>query len=520
MARRGRKVDESPDMSAMLKSLSEGVKKQSREPDIHGYKPHNKQIRFHASEKKGRLYIGGNRSGKTTGGVTEDLWWIKGNHPYRKVPDGPIRGRVVGVDFLNGISKIILPQFARWTPPSYLINGSWEDSYNKSERTLTFANESFIEFMSYDQDVDKFAGTSRHFIHYDEEPPKYVFNECQARLVDTNGDWWLTMTPVEGMTWVHEDIYAPSDEGQNPLIDIIHVDMGENPHLSAEAIQNFLSTLSEDERNAREHGHFIQTAGLVYKGFDSNGVHTFPGSFVPKQAPPGTDFYIGMDHGWRNPTAFLWNAVLPSGQIITFDEHYVTEQTIEQHVEAVTAKNKAYGIVEPTYIGDPAIKQTSGITGTSVYTEYAIRGIPIATADNRVEIGVPKVQSYLRVRSNGQPTWKITENCVNLRREMKNLRWAKYESKKMQFENNPQEKIHKKDDHAADAIRYFFTFMPELTPEPLKAPLPHIPTGDAIQGNFDTMLAKMKLEPEIRWAVEQAESNLWTAENDFEYERG
>ena len=46
--------------------------------------------------------------------------------------------------------------------------------------------------MSSDQDLQKFAGTSRHFVHFDEEPPEPVYEECRARLVDTNGDIGLS----------------------------------------------------------------------------------------------------------------------------------------------------------------------------------------------------------------------------------------------------------------------------------------------------------------------------------------
>lgn len=522
MPRRKQEVKFNP-----LSALSEALLKQAREPNIHAYEPHSKQVAFHGSQKKGRLYIGGNRSGKTTGGVTEGIWYVSHSHPYRRTPEGPVRGRVVGVDFLQGISKIILPQYARWTPPSMLVNGSWEDSYDKQERTLKFADDGFIEFMSYDQDLEKFAGTSRHFIHYDEEPPKDIYTECQARLVDTNGVWWATMTPVEGMTWVYDDIYEKSNEGQNPLIDVIEVSMRDNPHLSEEAINDFLGTLDDEAKAAREHGTFVQLSGLVYPGFDEGGINTYADSFDVKSVPSGTEFWKSMDHGWRNPTAWLWHAVMPDGRVVTFDEHYASELTIDQHATEVRRKDQLYGITEQRNVGDPAIAQTSGITGTSVYTEYAIAGLPIAFGNNSVEVGVPKVQSYLR---GPRPRWTITANCVNLRRELKHLRWARYQSKKLQYENNPMEKIHKKNDHAADAARYFFTFMPDLTPQiddtdaKIQSMLNGMGRG-VLATQVDTSLALEKIKRTdgdvVHWAVQQGVSdNLWDSLDQYEYEKG
>jgi hypothetical protein len=49
---------------------------------------------------------------------------------------------------------------------------------------------------------------------------------------------------------------------------------------------------------------------------------------------------------------------------------------------------------------------------------------------------------------------------------MPRLRWATYASKQSRFNYNPQEKIHKKDDHACDSLRYFLvTAMPDIIDE-------------------------------------------------------
>ena len=94
-------------------------------------------------------------------------------------------------------------------------------------------------------------------------------------------------------------------------------------------------------------------------------------------------------------------------------------------------------------------------------------------------IGVEKMQQYVQVQPRSpwglnKPTWMISPNCVNLIRELKKLRWATYDSTKMSYDRNKREEIHKKDDHAADSVRYFFTLMPDLVP------LPPDHAGDAL----------------------------------------
>lgn len=447
--------------SELLGQVSEGLTGQVARPNLYAYRPHAKQYAFHTATGHTRLYIGGNRSGKTVGGAVETCYWLMKKHPYRRLalPEGPVRGRGVAVDFTYGVDILMLPEILRWLPPSYLQNGSFEDSYSREHRTLTLANKSTMEFRSYDQDLDKFAGASRHFTWYDEEPPKHIFNECQARLIDTNGYAWLTMTPVEGMTWVFEDIYQPGTEGGSKDIDVIEIEMQENTHLSKEAIDRYLNTLDDDEKKARSRGEFVAIGGKVFKDF-SQTVHCIDPTLPPKD----WEWYLSIDHGYNNPTAIYWHAVSPDNEIITFEEHYASEMTVAEHCKVIHEINARHGKVPTFIVGDPAMSQRSGITGTSITQEYAEHGIYVAPASNDVLSGVDRMVQYLRLRKDGTPSWRITNNCTFLVSEMKKLRWATFSSRKMQYQNNKQEKIHKKDDHGCDSCRYFFTFMPDLTP--------------------------------------------------------
>src|SRR5687768_3943415 len=126
------------DEAEFLYELAERLKENAGKPNIKHYRPHEKQHIFHSALQKKKLYIGGNRSGKTTGGVVEAIWRATCRHPYR--PDlnaiGPNRGRVIAVDFVNGVEKIIFPQFRQWLYPSALRGGDWDSAYDKFTRTL------------------------------------------------------------------------------------------------------------------------------------------------------------------------------------------------------------------------------------------------------------------------------------------------------------------------------------------------------------------------------------------------
>lgn len=460
-----------------LRLLAETLKTSSKRPNVYGYEPHIKQDLFHSSVKKRRLYIGGNRSGKTTGGVVEDIWWATGTHPYRETPEPPVRGRVIGTDFLNGISKTILPEVSRWVPVTSLRGNSWSTAYDKLERKLNFENGSFIEFMSYDQDLDKFAGTSRHFIHFDEEPPKDIYNENMARLIDTGGSAWLTMTPVDGMTWVYDTIYMPGIEGSD-TIDVIVVEMAENPHLAMAEVEEYLGSLDEDEREARGKGKFIQLGGLIYKGFSDKGEHSNVVETFNIRDNPDWLLAASLDHGFNNPTCWLWHAVDPDGQVVTFKEHYQSGLTIDEHAKIVHAINDEMGRVPDFYIGDPSIRNTDPITGTSIHQEYLGYGIPIILGNNDVRAGIVKTARYLKPHpTTGRPGWVVTSDCPRLIWEFKRYRWKTYASSKLSRDNNVQEAPHKKDDHALDSARYFIMSRPDLTPEGTDNPVERL-------GNF------------------------------------
>jgi phage terminase large subunit-like protein len=338
----------------------------------------------------------------------------------------------------------------RWCPVADLRGGTWSDAYDTQERTLHFENGSFVEFMSYDQDVDKFAGTSRHFVHFDEEPPQDIYIECTARLIDTKGSWWMTLTPVMGMEWMYDDIYIPGMNNPQSSISVIEVEMYENPHLGREEIQEFLDSLPEEDRDARIKGKFVRRGGIIYKAFSKMHI------IEPlSEINPYAELYASLDHGFNNPTAWLWHLVDSDGNINTFMEHYEREMTVEEHAAQVHAINKAIGREPGLYIGDPAIAQRNASTGASIQAEYAQHGIYITLGSNEILNGINKINTYLAYGPGKPPRWHVTSNCENLIKEIQKYRWKTWANKKSERQNN---------DHATDSLRYFFTVMPDLTP--------------------------------------------------------
>jgi phage terminase large subunit-like protein len=455
------------DFNEAIRRLGEGLQEASHIPNLYDYVPSEKQLLFHNDKNPDRLYIGGNRSGKSLGSTIEAIWWLTHSHPYRATPDEPIRGRVVAVDFLNGVDKIILPLYKQWLPKRFLINGSWEQSYSRERHVLTLNNGSFVEFMSQDQDLDKFAGSSRHFVHFDEECPQSVFRECLARLVDTDGVWWMSQTPVQGMEWIFDEIYMPAKEGKK-AIGIVEAEMADNPTLSREAIAKFLDMLPEEEREVRSKGQYVHLGGAVFPDF-SPVTHCIPkGQFVPT---PEHRIIRTMDSGYTNPTVWLWMAVDVDNNVTVFREHYAARKTVAEHAAIVNNITKEiideYGVEVWLTTGDPAIKQTKEQTGTSIQQEYQKAGIYISVdmipRDRR--IGLERIRQYMKLnKKSKRPHLMITDDCPHLIAELPKLKWKKWASVKIAEMNNKLEDIRDKDNHCYDALKYAMTFLDDLSP--------------------------------------------------------
>lgn len=436
----------------LFEQLAQGLKDASKKPSVLNYKPNSPvHEEFHKSLKVGRILRGGNRSGKSVAGSVESVWRSTGTHPFLKTHDVPTRGRIVTVDRDAGIKQIILPLLKQWVPPSSLKNGSWEDSYSNADKLFTFRNGSTIELKTHQQDVDSFAGVPLHWVWFDEECPQAIFNECRLRLIDYNGCWWMTMTPVEGQDWIFDRFIAT----QAKNVDMYEVNITDNPHLNKLALELLDDDLDEDEKKIRRQGIFVPKGGLVLKEFDINR-HIIEGG---GPIPDNWAIYCSIDHGYNTPTAILWHAVSPRGNVVTFREHYKRQWVIKQHAQMIKRINLEIGREPVMYVCDPSMSQIRGETGISAIQVYRENGIPVVSAKRDVKARIDKMNEYFKY-----DMWSITKDCPNWVKEARGYAFKIYNSPKIADRNNAREEPNKKNDHCMDSSGYFFNFLPWLSP--------------------------------------------------------
>jgi len=448
--------------------LLEEKKRRMRDNGIRYYIPQVQQMPFHLSTKRIRAIFGGNRSGKTVAGATEAVWYSTGTHPYKDMPV-PNFGRIVGTDFVNGIERVILPEIKKFMPKSMLVGGSWDKAFSKENKTLTLINGSTIEFMSYDQDIDKFESASRHWIWHDEEPPHGIWKANQVRLLDTRGDAWLTMTPIKGMTWVYDEIYEQAGIKKN--IEIFVLDTYDNPYVDNEALDDLVDGLDSQEKEARIGGKFVQMSGLIYKEYNPE-IHNIGAFPIPKHWPR----VQSIDPHPRIPTVAVYVAVapvsyfiaecyknnikipenLPEGDVyIVYDEVYPDESLlISETAELMHAKEGKDARIVYRLI-DNSANTPDPILGTTIKREFEKYGIRTILAQK----DIPNRIFAVRAKLKGPSLFFMSELVPKTMWELRHYAWDDYKIGKDY--KDPKEKPKKKRDHAMDNLGYICMSKPK-----------------------------------------------------------
>jgi phage terminase large subunit-like protein len=439
--------------AAALEALEEAVR---RNPLV-AYRPHRKQRTFHGARTPVKAFLGGNRSGKTTGGILDDLIQaVDGD----VLPDElqafkrwqpPFFARIVTPDFTSTMEGVVFAKLRDWTPKGQLLGSSWDKAYDKQQRILNFKNGSWFQFMTFEQDLDKFGGAALHRVHYDEEPPRLIRQECMFRLIDFDGDELFTMTPLHGMSWMFDEIYEPWERGDREGLTIVVVDMDDNPFLNQAAKARVLSGLSREERAARKSGRFVQFAGMVYGEF-SRMSHVIPQSPVP-----GDALVLGsIDPGTRHMAAVVWAYLTAEDDLVVFEELALKEGTVAEVCRAIRMIEAQYQIRPGMYMIDPAARNIMHQTGRSDQMEYTDHGIVTILGQNAVTAGINRIKERLQGQPGQPPRLHVMANCTSLIEEFRRYHWAK----QGRSEHEAKEVVVKRDDHLLDALRYLVMSRP------------------------------------------------------------
>lgn len=221
-----------------LLNLLEG-KKQRREGGrrLSIYQPYPKQGEFHAAGAtiRERLFLAGNRCGKTEAGAMEVGMHLSGRYPSwweGKRFDKPIRAWASGV---TGESTRDVVQAKLFGPPDRRAewgNGTIPRDCLDLGQIATgrgiagaidmapvrhyrpdgsFDGFSSLALKSYERGREKWQGPGLELVWFDEEPPMDIYLEGLTRTNETGGIVFLTCTPLKGMSLVMTRFLVPPE---------------------------------------------------------------------------------------------------------------------------------------------------------------------------------------------------------------------------------------------------------------------------------------------------------------------
>lgn len=130
----------------------------------------------------------------------------------RMIDDPGIRCRIVGPNnkMVNRVHGRYMHEFLK----DYLAPGChWNERAGfNGGNLIVLKNGSTCEMMSYEQPPDAHAGQSLHIVWLDEPPTPGIFAEAEARVFDTDGELWITLTAVgRPVRWLRDLVNAQDD---------------------------------------------------------------------------------------------------------------------------------------------------------------------------------------------------------------------------------------------------------------------------------------------------------------------
>lgn len=390
-----------------------------------------------------RLFMAGNRVGKTITGAYEISLHATGNYPdwwQGKKFSEPVSILVAG-DTYQTTRDILQKEIMGGSYDS----GEWgtgmlslsvldkrplkkrgvSDTYDIVFVKHKSGKYSKIYFRSYDQGRKIFQGISVNIFWADEEVPQNIYEEGLIRTMTNRGICILTFTPLMGITPLVQNFMEDSlKEGSNKIV--ITAGWDDAPHLTKQMKETMEKSLSPHQRDARIRGIPSIGSGAIYPVNEQEII------CKPFPISPHWPKIYGFDVGWKK-TAAIWGAWdRDSDTVYLYSEHY--KGMAEPAVHASAIKKRGEWI---TGIIDTSAHGRSQNDGVSLFNLYEDEGLNIVNANKAIESGLLEVYQRL---SSGRLKVFSTLDC-----------WIQ---EYRIYRRNEKGLIVKDKDHLMDATRY------------------------------------------------------------------
>lgn len=206
-------------------------------------------------------------SGKTEAGVNDCNMFCLGTHPVRSAyRKPPVKVRYCAPKWRESVEGVLLEKFREIVPRCELRGGSWRTAWSNTYHKLYYRNGSYIQFKSYEEDLNTFGGANLDAVYQDEKSPYPIYLENSARLTDRNGYFVATMTPELGMAWEEDHITNPPP---GVSIERWYFSLYGNPHIAKAGIEKLVAKIKDKRMiETKVYGRSVALHGLVIPQFD------------------------------------------------------------------------------------------------------------------------------------------------------------------------------------------------------------------------------------------------------------
>jgi phage terminase large subunit-like protein len=490
--------------------------------------------RVHSTIAREVAIVGGNRSSKTDSMMAELAIRMTGHvplslqatYPREKLATLPIRARVVCNSLTDTLEPVIKPKLRwdqwngvgdpsegrghwGWIPQHCLKGGTWEKAYSEKYRTL-YANvdsywvgsngtinsmrgTSTCQFLSYDQDITAFSGSSMHWVGHDELPKADIYRENRLRTLDVRGQIMTAFTPPDeigqsraDVSWFYDDVYEPGRAGKDGFETIVlHTEA--NRILDAAAIADLASKLTDEQREVRLHGNFLHLSGVIYSLFTQgssiwcfacqkkivpvdgrcltckgDNIESFTHVVEPHPVPSQWPIVMVIDPHPRKKDAIGWFAITPSDDVVLVAEAEAdgTAGDVKRVIDEVEQRNRLLvrrRLMDPNIATETNDKMGRNWTIRKAYDDVGIR---CDLANDDINVGINEVKELLKPDPRTRrPRFRCFSTCTLFRYGMSHWSWDEHVRV---GDKEPKEKVRDKAKDYPDLIRYLALDKPEF----------------------------------------------------------
>lgn len=426
------------------------------------YEAHTYQKIVHEDKHRYRILICGRQVGKTTGAVNEII---------KVALKNPNTTNWYVAPTYTQAERIAWKMLLKYLPKEAIV------SKNEQSLTVQLVNNSSISLMGADKE-DSLRGVALNFCIMDEcrdikenvwpsiitpmlivasgrcsdcmSPVNYG-KQCTNEITDKqtgeirpcgkvnlNGRCLFISTAAGDENFIEKLYDFALEDSQREEWQTWRFPTSCSPYVSKESLQK------EEDRHRRAGTYNIfrreflaervSEHGAVYDNFDPT-IHVLHN---PSPLPITWNFFRTIDYGVDVPTAVLHIAEDYDSNVYVFDEYYKRGSSIDDIYSALTKYKLNYRMTWADQ-NDPLVTKELQKRGIAI--------MPATKGQKSVDAGIMLIKQHLaKSKFTGKPKLFIYARCQNLIKEFKTYKWKE----------GSADKPIKQDDHALDALRYFF----------------------------------------------------------------